>query len=126
MSQQADVAVIGGGIVGLAVAWAAARDGKSVVLFERDRLAQGASVRNFGMVWPIGQPGGELLQRALRSRQRWLEVAERAGIWAHDCGSLHLAYHDDEWAVLQEFAAAGSHECRLLTPSETRQRCPAV
>lgn len=126
MTQQADVAVIGGGIVGLAVAWTAARAGKSVVLFERDRPAQGASVRNFGMVWAIGQPGGKLLQRALRSRRRWLELGELAGIAVNACGSLHLAYHDDEWAVLEEFVAARSHECRLLTPAETRQRCPAV
>jgi D-hydroxyproline dehydrogenase subunit beta len=129
MTRSADVAVIGGGIVGLAFAWTAARAGRSVVLFERDRQAQGASVRNFGMVWPIGQSAGAPHARALRSRELWLEVAEKAGL-AHDpVGSIHLAYHGDEQAVLEEFADRSPQlgfDCRLETPEETLRRSPSV
>ncbi|OWK46779.1 putative secreted oxidoreductase [Fimbriiglobus ruber] len=120
---------MGGGIVGLANAWAAARRGRSVVLIERDAAAQGASVRNFGMVWPIGQPIGELYHRALRSRRRWLELGERAGVWVNSCGSLHLARRPDELAVLEEFAArapAAGIECEMLTASAAVSRSPAV
>ena len=129
MSHRADVAVIGGGIVGLAFAWTAARRGASVVLFERDRRAQGASIRNFGMVWPIGQSAGAPHARALRSRELWAELAELAGISLDPVGSLHLAYHHDELAVLEEFAglAAGlGFDARLLTPAETLKRSPSV
>lgn len=129
MNRRADVAVIGGGIVGLAFAWTAARAGLSVVLFERDRKVQGASVRNFGMVWPIGQPAGALHQRAMRSRELWVELAAKAGI-AHDpIGSLHLAYRGDELAILEEFedrSGTLGYDARLLTPAETIQRSPAV
>ena len=126
---KADVAIVGGGIVGLAHAWEAARRGLSVVLFERDAKAQGASVRNFGMIWPIGQAAGIVRERALRSRQRWLELAQHAGVWADPCGSLHLAYRPDEWAVLEEFAErapALGYDCRLLTPAEVTAKSPAV
>ncbi len=129
MTRSADVAVIGGGIVGLAFALTAARDGQSVVLFERDRRAQGASVRNFGMLWPIGQPAGTLHQLALRSREIWAGLAGKAGIAWDPCGSLHLAYGNDELAVLEEFetqAAELGYECRLVNPAETVQRWPAV
>jgi FAD dependent oxidoreductase TIGR03364 len=97
--------IIGAGIVGLATARALALRGYKVTVFERSQRAVGASVRNFGMVWPIGQPTGELYEMALRSRSIWKECCTEAGIWHNENGSLHLAYHDDEWAVLEEFVA---------------------
>src|ERR1044071_1133742 len=102
--QSADVAISGGGIVGLAHALAALKKGLRVVLFEREQFAIGASVRNFGLIWPVGQEPGAGLSRALRSRVIWNELSEEAGIWVKPNGSLHLAYHDDEWDVLNEFA----------------------
>jgi FAD dependent oxidoreductase TIGR03364 len=123
------VAIVGGGILGLAHAWAAARRGWRVLLCERGRRALGASVRNFGMIWPIGQPAGALHACALRSRAAWLELGQRAGIWVDPCGSLHLAYATDEWAVLQEFAgqaAALGYDCQLWNAAQIQARCPAV
>jgi len=106
--ESADVAIIGGGIVGLAHAWQAARRGLSVVLFERDAVAQGASVRNFGMIWVVGQTP-ENLPTALRSRALWLEMARSADLWAIPCGSVHLAHRQDELDVLEEFAASAAN-----------------
>jgi FAD dependent oxidoreductase TIGR03364 len=99
------------------------------MLFERDHMAQGASIRNFGMVWPIGQPLGELYQRGLRSRRAWLDIAPQAGVWHETVGSLHLAYRADELAVLEEFVALAPTqgcEVQLQTASEIVQRCPHV
>jgi len=82
-----DVAVVGAGIVGLAHALAAAKQGLKVVVFERNPYPVGASIRNFGMIWPIGQPMGELYNRALEARRIWVEVAQKAGFHLDQCGS---------------------------------------
>lgn len=129
MQQQYDIAVIGAGIVGLATALAAVRKGQKVAVFERSPRAVGASIRNFGLVWPVGQAAGSRLERALRSRAVWLELAEAAGISVMQNGSLTLAYHADEQAVLEEFVASAAgkgYDCELLTPTQVADRSPAV
>ncbi len=129
MPRRAKVAVIGGGILGLAHAYVAARRGHSVVLCERGRTATGASIRNFGMIWPMGQPSGEMHRMALRSREIWLEVLQAARLPHLPTGSLHVAYHDDEAEVLREFAEIAprvGYECEWLDPSGVIERSGAV
>ena len=128
-NEQFDVAVVGAGIVGLAHAWMAARRGLRVVVLEKSPRAIGASIRNFGMVWPVGQPAGEPAVIAMRSRELWLELAEAAGFWTNACGSIHLAHHADELAVLEEFTSTTTsrdHSVRMLTADEVMRRAPAV
>ncbi|CAM4400998.1 FAD dependent oxidoreductase TIGR03364 [Pedobacter westerhofensis] len=120
--------VIGAGIVGLATARALAIRGYQVKIVERNERAVGASIRNFGMVWPIGQPAGPLFERAMLSRSIWKEICEEAGIWHDEVGSLHIAYHDDELQVMTEYAEANQslRDCRLLSIEETLKKSPAV
>ncbi|MBI2731414.1 MAG: TIGR03364 family FAD-dependent oxidoreductase [Sphingobacteriales bacterium] len=120
--------VIGAGIVGLAIARALAIRGFSVKVFDRTHKAVGASIRNFGMVWPIGQPSGHLYERAMQSRSIWKEVCDEAGIWYDDMGSLHLAYHEDEWTVLQELQDIFFKERKtvLLNKEQTLSQSEAV
>ena len=128
-TRKADVAIVGAGIVGLAHAYAAASRGCSVVVFDRDPLARGASVRNFGMIWPIGQPPGALLDMALRSRRIWCDVLGQAHLPHSPTGSLHVVYRDDEAAVAREFAQLApqhGYDCRWLDPAQVLDRSPAV
>src|SRR5213595_950583 len=94
--------VIGAGIVGLATARSLSLKGYNVTVIERSEKAIGASIRNFGMIWPIGQPDGKLYNRAMRSKMIWKEIADSISLPYEETGSLHVAYHDDEWEVLQE------------------------
>ncbi len=120
--------VIGAGIVGLATARALALRKYKVTVIDRTQRAIGASIRNFGMIWPIGQPDGELYARAMLSRSIWKEVCVDAGIWYDEVGSLHTAYRQDEWQVLQEFkeVAGDKRNCHLLSAAQTKQRSGAV
>jgi FAD dependent oxidoreductase TIGR03364 len=82
------------------------------------------------MIWVIGQPD-HLQSIAMDSRERWLYAAKHAGFWVSQCGSLHLAHHDDEWQVLSEYRAQhtgtqrGKH-LQLLDRRETLHRTPGA
>jgi len=124
-----DVAIVGAGILGLAHAYTAARKGRSVVVFERSPRAEGASVRNFGMIWPIGQAAGATHDLALRSREIWLDLLRRSQLPFLPTGSLHVTYRDDEAAVAREFseiAPARGYECQWLSADAVLSRSSAV
>ena len=120
--------VIGAGIVGLAITRALHAKGWTVTVIERHPKAQGASVRNFGMVWPVGQPQGPAFNRAMRSREIWLEMSHKAEFFAEKTGSLHLAYSDLELQVAEEYvrAMSGIKSAELLSPEQTRTKSPAA
>lgn len=124
-----DDVIVGGGIVGLSFALEAHRRGRSVALFERSPRAVGASIRNFGMVWPIGQPAGRALACSLVSRQIYLDLAQKAGFWLSACGSVHAVYHDDELACLHEFterARPAGYDVQVVDPAEAVRLYPAL
>jgi FAD dependent oxidoreductase TIGR03364 len=129
MNRPYDDAVVGAGILGLAHAYHLAKRGRRVIVFERNAAACGASIRNFGMIWPIGQPEGPMRAMAERSRDIWLEVLADSGLWHERVGSLHLAYHDDEAQVLNEFierARSSGRDVEWLDSSEVAARSPSV
>lgn len=107
--------VVGAGIVGLATARALALKGFSVKVLDRSQQAVGASVRNFGMIWPIGQPEGKMYNRATRSREIWQQSCAATGIWHETSGSLHLAYHEDEMQVLTELEEQFTRQGRRVS-----------
>ena len=120
--------VIGAGIVGLATAYSLANKGYKVLVFERNPQAVGASLRNFGMIWPVGQPDGRLYERALRSKHIWKSILDEADLWYDEVGSLHLAYHPLEWQVMQELAEIQQSErpVSAISSSKAMQISPAA
>jgi FAD dependent oxidoreductase TIGR03364 len=128
-NRKVDVAIVGAGILGLAHAYFAAKRGRSVVVFERSPRAQGASVRNFGMIWPIGQKAGVVHQMAMRSRQIWNEILDASRLQYRPTGSLHVVYHQDEAGVAREFverAPALGYTCTWLSPAGVQTKSRSV
>lgn len=114
-----DVAIVGAGICGLAHALAAARRGKRVAVVDRDAQANGASVRNFGFVTVTGQQSGDCWRRAMRSRDVWAEMAERAHIPVVQQGLLAIARRPEARAVIEQFLETEmGRECRLVEPRD--------
>lgn len=123
-----NVIVIGAGIVGLGMARALSIKGASVTVVERNSYAIGASIRNFGMVWPIGQPDGGLYERAILTKHIWKEICSESGIWYDPVGSLHLAYSELEVQVLEDFYSTirESRKCTMLNSSSALRLSSAI
>src|SRR5689334_11531029 len=100
-----DAVFVGGGVIGLACAWRAARRGARVCVLERDRPAAGATGVAAGMLAPVGEANwGEerLLELNLESLRRWpgfaRELEDEAGeeIGFAETGAVHVALDRDE------------------------------
>ncbi len=99
---KSDVIVVGSGIVGMACAWAAVQQGKTVRVIDRDPFCVGTSIRNFGFVTVTGQGSGDTWRRARRSRDVWAQLAPQAGIAVEHEGLYVLAQRPQAKVVLQE------------------------
>jgi FAD dependent oxidoreductase TIGR03364 len=112
---------VGGGIIGLAHAYVAARSGRRVAVIERDPRANGASIRNFGFITVTGQERGDSWHLARRTRDVWTELASAAQIPLEQQGLYLTARSVEAVQVLEAFLATEMGEgCGLLTPDAFR------
>jgi FAD dependent oxidoreductase TIGR03364 len=120
-SEVFDLAVIGGGVIGLAHAYVAAKAGKRVAVIERDVRANGASIRNFGFVTVTGQERGDGWRLARRTRDVWAQAAEEAGLRIEQQGLYLTARSAEAVAVIEAFLATEMGEgCSLMAPDAFR------
>jgi len=122
--------IVGGGVLGTWHALELCGAGFTVTHMEAEAAPQGASVRNFGLIWVSGRRTGDELDAAQRSRRRWEEVGRVVpDIGFRPAGSLTLASNDEERKVMEEFAAHPDAAARSITfvdPAQVASLNPAV
>jgi glycine oxidase len=135
-----DIAVLGGGVIGLACAWRARQLGHSVLVIERDRLGCGASQVAAGMLAPVceaefGPAAQAVLEMNLRSARMWpkfaAELSQESGIEVllHCSGTLMLARDSDEARELERQSELRERlrlQTRRLRGSQARELEPAL
>ena len=119
---QADVVVIGGGIVGAAAAYFLARRGRSVALVEKGVVGGEQSSRNWGWCRQQNRDAREL-PLAIRSMELWdalaAEIGEDPGF--RRCGLVYTtndAAQIAQWERWRETARQFGVETRMLTGLE--------
>jgi glycine oxidase len=137
-SSSFDVAVVGGGVIGLSVAWRAAQRGTRVVVLERSQPGGGASWVAAGMIAPISEARPKersLLALSLASAGAYPDfVAELSAASGRDpgylsCGTLAAARDRDEAEALERELAMRAGlglPVRRLRPSEARRLEPGL
>lgn len=122
-----DLIVVGSGIVGLGVAYSAQKRGLSVAVLERNKACFGASVRNFGFVTVSGLQRGQHWQRAMKTRETWLEIAPQAGIEVLQQGLCLPMQRPEARAVGEAFLNTEMGEgCRWLDQAEISAQIPGL
>lgn len=85
-----DVAIVGGGIIGISTAYALTRAGVSVAVFEKGTLACEQSSRNWGWVRSLMRDIPEI-PLALLANKRWTEIQQQTDVGFRQSGILYLA-----------------------------------
>ncbi|WP_075379620.1 MULTISPECIES: glycine oxidase ThiO [Methylobacterium] len=132
------VAVIGGGLIGLSIAWRLARAGRTVTVLERETIGAGASLAATGMLAPAAEhePGSDpLLPLALDSLRLWpgfrdaLEAESGRTIDYRADGTLVLAVGRDEVERLRfryDLQRRSGLDATWLPGSEVRRLEPGL
>jgi glycine oxidase len=132
-----EVLVVGGGVIGLAVADALARSGMGVTVLERDRCGAGATDAAGGMLAPLGEARsrGPFLELAMESLALYpdfvgrIEAASGHRVGFRVCGKLLVAYDPEDGGRLAERARwqrAEGFAARLLDGPGAREIEPGL
>jgi len=136
--QSYDAVIAGAGVIGLACAWRAARDGARVALIDRAAPAAAATRVAAGMLAPVGELDfgeGRLLEMTTEAAGLYpefvaeLERATGLEVGYSRCGALHVALDRDEAAVLRrtrELQRSLGFDTEWLSPRECRRLEPGL
>ncbi len=129
--------MVGGGVIGCAIAERLARDGHRVVLFERDRLGAHASGAAAGLLNPYSQAESEdaFFEMARESLAAYPELAARLeaatglAVEFRSQESIRIAFDDAEREVLFDrvrWQTAIGIRCQAHSPVEMRRLEPEL
>jgi L-2-hydroxyglutarate oxidase LhgO len=133
MSHEADVVVVGAGVIGLAAAAALSASHRGVVVLERhERIAREISSRNSEVIHAgIYYPEGSLKARmCVEGRERLYQRCQDRGVPHRQLGKIIVATCEEEVGVLEELRerglANGAQGLEMLSAAEVRRREPAL
>lgn len=129
-----DVAIVGGGIVGLATAYQLAHqhpDRRVVVLEKEDRLAAHQTGRNSGVIHSgvYYRPGSLRAENCREGKRALVDFCEREGVAFDLCGKVIVAVTDDERPRLHAIFERGQQNripCELIGPERLNELEPHV
>ncbi len=139
--ERADVAIIGGGLVGCAAAWQLSRKGASVVLIEAGDINAGASGQNAGSLHfqierrflengdDLAEQGAQIVALSRHAVSDWATIEADLGTDLHVAmnGGLMVAETAEQVALLERKAERESHEglaVRTIDGDEARAIAP--
>jgi glycine/D-amino acid oxidase-like deaminating enzyme len=130
LPDEIDIAIIGGGVIGVATAWFLAKRGRKVLICDKGRVAGEQSSRNWGWVRVNGRDEAET-PIAIESLRLWEELSREIGpeIGFERRGIIELAETDDAMEFCEgwmDIAKANRLDTKLLSPHDIENVFPAA
>ncbi|PCI36833.1 MAG: FAD-dependent oxidoreductase [Elusimicrobia bacterium] len=132
--EKVDVAIIGSGVIGLAIAARIARKNRTVVVLESHRRygvetsSRNSEVIHAGIYYPAGSLKSRLCHEGRRSLYALAE--KTSSLFVRKTGKLIVATNDEEaqrlTAIREGALASGAEGIMLLSGDQARQRIPAL
>jgi glycine/D-amino acid oxidase-like deaminating enzyme len=141
MTRDYDVAVVGGGLLGSAIAWGLGRIGQRVAVLDEGDIAKRASRANFALVWVqskgLGMPA--YTGWTVRSSKAWpalaAELKEQTGldVVLQQNGGFHLTLGEDEYeartalvARMHNQVGAADYGMEMMPAAEVKKMLPLI
>ncbi len=129
MSSNADVIIIGGGIIGCAAAYYLAKAGVKSLVIEQSEIGFGGSSRNGGGVRQSARDSRELPLAMYGVKHLWPTLSDELGTDVEYCqqGNLRLGKTPQHLSILEKLvsaSAAGGLDVRMVIGDEAREICP--
>jgi glycine/D-amino acid oxidase-like deaminating enzyme/glycine cleavage system aminomethyltransferase T len=131
LPSQAEIVIVGGGIVGASVAYHLAKLGRrDIVLLEQGRLTCGTTWHAAGLVGQM-RPNRSMTRMSQYGIQLYSTLEQETGLatgWKQ-CGSVNVARTPERWIVFQRQAAMARSfgiDVELLTPREALEKWPLL
>jgi glycine/D-amino acid oxidase-like deaminating enzyme len=141
MHRDYDVAVVGGGLLGSAIAWGLGRLGKTVAVLDEGDIAKRASRANFALVWVqskgLGLPAYTIW--TVRASQTWgrlaAELKEQTGldVCLQQNGGFHLTLGNEEFEQrgqlvtrMHNQVGSADYKMEMLSASDVKKMLPLI
>src|SRR5690625_4927485 len=127
--EHAEVAIIGGGIVGCAVAYYVSKAGLDTILIEKNDIASGTSSRCDGNITIVDKDPGFDSQMSLKSQELTIDLNEELDIpfEYRELGSILVCDNDDEMEAAVEWVKTQNDaglKFNVLEPKDIRNESP--
>ncbi len=127
--KNADVIIIGGGVIGCSMAYYLSKAGVEVLVLEKDEIGSGASGRNGGGVRQSARDPREMPLAIHAVRNLWPGLSEELGtdVEYHCSGNLRLGKKKEHLGILEKIVAQGlaaGLDLKMINGAEVKELCP--